>query len=124
MSHISCQIAKVCLSAATNQACSSPTQQTLTKENKSPANNVSKWAIDKTIHVNDANQTGHFRDDCEMPRLSTVRARGPWPEGRPGPTLKVRVSGSEVGGPDPNKRVQGQLVLTPDLSVGPGPGPD
>jgi hypothetical protein len=30
------------------------TQQTPTKENKSPANNVSKGAIGKTIHVNDA----------------------------------------------------------------------
>jgi hypothetical protein len=53
-------------------------------------------------------------------RLST----GPWPEDRPGPLGSVRVSGSEVGGPDPNKRVQGQLVLTPDLRVGPGPGLD
>jgi hypothetical protein len=31
-----------------------PTQQTPTKENKSPANDVSRWAIGKTIHVNDA----------------------------------------------------------------------
>jgi hypothetical protein len=30
------------------------TQQTPTKENKSPANDVSRWAIGKTIHVNDA----------------------------------------------------------------------
>jgi hypothetical protein len=44
-------------------------------------------------------------------RLSTGRARGPWPEGRPGPTLKVRGPGPAWAGPDPQGR------------TGSGPGP-
>jgi hypothetical protein len=43
-------------------------------------------------------------------RLSTGRARGPWPEVQPGPTLKVRGPGQISGGPAPNWTV--------------GPGPD
>jgi hypothetical protein len=59
-----------------------------------------------------------------MGRLSTGRARGPWPEGRPGPALEVRGSGSEIGGPAPKTKGQGPLELALALRVGPGPGPD
>ena len=44
-------------------------------------------------------------------RLSTGRARGPWPEDRTGPALWVRRSRSETGGPAPNNEGQGQLEL-------------
>ena len=65
-----------------------------------------------------------YKEVTYLPRLSTVRASGPWPKGRPGLALKVRGSWSEIGGPALERRGQGQLELALALRVGPGPGPD
>jgi len=54
-------------------------------------------------------------------RLSTGRARSPWPRGQPGPDHEGQGPGQQLEGPAPNSRAKGQLKLELALGVGPGP---
>src|SRR5258705_13156595 len=54
------------------------------------------------------------------PRLSTGRARGPWPTGGPGPDLKGQGPGRQVAGPAPFGRAKGRHMF--ELALGSDPG--